>query len=175
MQLFNGFFTGAALLLALLVMLPALGLTNFKPWGDWQPKRGGWRSVMWDLVHSELGVVVVTYCHPVLGNAGTTTAPTAAQASSIPELAAQVFFADTDAQAVITHNWGLAPTFANWLWPQIFFNKALGGASDSSFATNFTFGISNTNSVTMNKLNTLGTGSGGTYNVYIRKPHSIGQ
>ncbi len=116
---------------------------------------------------------VVTYCHPILG-APTTTAPTGAQASQIPELAAQVFFADGDGAVVITHNWGLPNSFPTWLWPQVFFNKSLGGASDSSFATNFTFGLTNTNSVTMTKIG-LGTGQGGTYNVYLRRPHSAGQ
>ncbi len=52
--------------------------------------------------------------------------------------------------------------------------KALGGASDSSFATNFTFGLSNTNQVYITKVG-VGTGQGGTYNVWLRYPHSIGQ
>lgn len=125
------------------------------------------------LVPGEAGVVVVTYCHPILG-APTTTAPTSNQAQSIQELAAQVFFADSDTVATIVHNWGLPNSFPTWLWPQVFLHKSLGGASDSSFATNFTFGLTNTNSVTMTK-NGIGTGQGGTYNVYLRRPHSIGQ
>jgi hypothetical protein len=161
-------FYGAAVLLALLIASPALDL-----FGDWKPKRGPWRALLWDLLTSEAGVVVVTYCHPILG-APTITAPTAAQAAQIQELAAQVFFADTDTSAVITHNWGLPNSYPNWLWPQVFFNKSLGGASDSSFATNFTFGLTNTNSVTMTKIG-IGTGQGGTYNVYLRRPHSMGQ
>ena len=117
----------------------------------------------------------VTYCSPILG-APTTTAPTAAQASQIQELAAQVFFADSDTgPVVITHNWGAAGkcpnSFQNWLWPQVFFVKSLGGPSESSFATNFTFGLTNTNSVAMTKIG-IGTGQGGTYNVYLRVPYS---
>jgi hypothetical protein len=89
-------------------------------------------------------------------------------------LAAVVFFADADTAVVITHNWGLPNSFPTWLWPQVFFNKSLGSAADSTAATGFTFGLTNTNSVTMNKIG-VGAGQGGTYNVYLRRPHSIGQ
>jgi hypothetical protein len=154
-----------AALLAVLVQLSARAAETLKDLRNWTPP---------GLIPGEAGVVVVTYCHPKLG-APTTTAPTANQAQEMPELAAQVFFADAaDVLAVIVHNWGLPASFPTWLWPQVFVAKSLGGASDTSFATNFTFGLTNTNSVAMNKLS-VGVGSGGTYNVYLRRPHSIGQ
>ena len=162
-------YTGVALLLALLVSaLPALVHRQhlFVIREDWRhPLR-----LAFGVLQETLGVVVVTYSNPLQG-APTTTAPTGSQAALMPEIAAQVFFADTDAQAVIVHNWGYAVSAPGFLDPQVFFNKSLGGASDSSFATNFTFGLTNTNSVTMNKIG-VGTGSGGTYNVYLRKPYS---
>jgi hypothetical protein len=164
-------YLGAALLAVLALALPALAHKQ-----HWAVIREDWRRplrLMLLVLHEDLGVVVVTYCHPILG-APTTTAPTAAQAAQMNELAAQVFFADGDTQAVITHSMGLPNSFPTWLWPQVFFNKSLGGGSDSSFATNFTFGLTNTNSVTMNKIG-IGTGQGGTYNVYIRKPWSASQ
>jgi len=174
MNLIAAYF-GAALLAVLALALPALAHKE-----HWLVMRESWRyplRILLGVLESELGTVTVTYCHPILG-APTTTAPTAAQAAQIVELAATVFFADTDTQATITHNWGAAGkcpnSYQNWLWPQVFFVKALGGASDSSFATNITFGLTNTNSVTMNKVG-IGTGQGGTYNVYLRVPHSIGQ
>jgi hypothetical protein len=164
-------FAGAVLMALLMSVVPALVHREHRNF-----IRESWRHPLrlaLGVLTGELGLVVVTYCHPILG-APTTTAPTASQASQIPELAAQVFFADGDTAAVISHNWGLPNSFPTWLWPQVFFNKSLGGASDSSFATNFTFGLTNTNSVTMTKIGN-GTGQGGTYNVYLRRPHSIGQ
>lgn len=170
MELLFAYF-GAALVAVLALALPALAHTQ-----HWRVIREDWRyplRLVLGILSEELGVVVVTYCHPIIGTP-TTTAPTAAQARQMTELAAQVFFADTDTQAVITHNAGLPISFPTWLWPQVFFNKSLGGASDSSFATNFTFGLTNTNSVTMNKIG-IGTGQGGTYNVYLRFPWSASQ
>jgi hypothetical protein len=117
--------------------------------------------------------VVVTYCTPI-GGTPSTTPLTAAQASQVPEQQAQVFWADADTQAIFVHNWGLPNSFPTWLWPQCFVNKSSGGASDSSFATNFTFGLTNTNQVYITKVG-VGTGQGGTYNVYLRRPHSAGQ
>ena len=168
------FIVGAVLgLLAL--ALPALAHKQ-----HWAVLREDWRyplRLVMGILESELGATV-TYCHPILG-APTTTAPTAAQARQMPELAATVFFADNDAgPAVLTHNWGaaglLSNSFPTWLWPQVSFVKALGGGSDSSFATNFTFGLTNTNSVSMTKIG-VGTGQGGTYNVYLRSPWSASQ
>lgn len=167
MQLF--IYLGVALVALLVVLLPALAHKEHR-----NLIREEWRSplrLLFGVLTEELGVVVVTYCHPVLG-APTTTAPTGAQAAQIQELTAQVFFADADTAAVITHNWGLPNSFPTWLWPQCFIAKVLGASGDVFQA--FTFGLTNTNSVTVTKGNTT-AGGGGTYNVYIRRPHSIGQ
>lgn len=112
------------------------------------------------------------------------TAPTAAQvqASQVPTQNAQVFFADVDGAVTITHNWGgaglLGSTNALMLAAAAFIQasiiKVLGGAADSSFATNFTWGLTaNTNSITLTKLGN-GPGQGGTYQVTLRLPASPG-
>lgn len=156
-----------ALVALLLSALPALVYKC-----HWQEIRRAMRnplSMLDELLMGEAGVVVVTYAFPVSG----VTAPTAVQASQVPTQTAQVFFADTDTQAVVTHNWGLPASFPGFLFPECIMTKSLGGGSDSSFATGFTFGLTNTNSITINKLS-IGTGSGGTYNLVLRKPHSVG-
>lgn len=156
---------GAALLV-LLFLLPALVPCNFTRYlfGDWAPKRRPWRARIRDLVVSELGVVVVTYTWPNGPLGGTITPPTGAQANQAPVQTAQVFFADTDTQAVVIHNSQMPASFPSQLYPLVLMTKSLGGASDSSFATNFTIGKTNTNSITINKIG-VGTGSGGTYDV----------
>ena len=166
---------GAVLLALLISAMPALVHPQ-----HWKVLRGDARLLLRrpflflaDLFGSEVGTVSVTYCTPILGTPST-TAPTAAQAAQVVKQMAQVSFLDTDAVATITHNWGAAGKITNsspgWLLPIVMFNKSLGGASDSSFATEFTFGLTNTNSVTMTKIG-LGTGQGGTFNVYLRIPY----
>jgi hypothetical protein len=155
---------GAALMLALMIsLLPALEPIRklLRDARNWTPP---------GLIPGEAGVVVVTYCNPIQG-APTVTAPTAAQAAQIPEQQAQIFWADGDSQAVFQHNWGLPNSFPTWLWPQVIFEKSLGSSTDT-FRPLFTFGLTNTNSVTINKMSTI-VGSGGTYNVYLRRPHSL--
>ena len=151
---------GAWLLLAVLALaLPALSHKYHR-----QVIREDWRRplrLLLGLLESELGVVVVTYTWPILTTGTTTVAPTASQMASVPVLTAQVFFADTDTIATVVHNWGLPGSFNTAGFPIVIMTKSLGGASDSSFATNFTIGLS-TNSVTINKIG-LGTGQGGTY------------
>ncbi len=158
-----------AVLLALLVMLPALALfSNFKPFGDIQrkPLHGFFRT-LW---RSEVGAVVVTYCTPIGGTPSTT--PLAAnQASQVPEQTATISWQDADTQAIFVHNWGLPNSFPTFLFPMPIMVKLLGASGDPSFATAFTFGLTNTNQVYITK-QTLA--AGGTYAVYLRKPHSIG-
>lgn len=158
---------GAALIaLALLPALVRFDLMRFA-FGDYSPKVGPWRLIWRDFLRCEVGVVAITYLYPTGNNSA--TPPTALQASQTITETGQVFFADTDAQAVIVHNWGLAASAPFFLFPFIWMAKILGaGATDSSFATNFTYGFTNTNSVTINKLN-VGTGSGGTYAFWLRK------
>lgn len=154
---------GAALV-ALLASLPAL--VNLKTlWS---------RIQAWSLpglIPGEAGVVVVNYQSIFAGNGGTTP-PTAIQASELPTQTALVFWADVDTAAVVVHNWGLPASFPAFLFPEVWMHKALGESTDSSFATNFTFGIANTNQVTITKIG-VGVGSGGTYRVYMRRPGSM--
>lgn len=133
----------------------------------------GWRVLLRNLWVTDLGVTI-TYTSQFAGY-GTNTAPTAVQASQLQEQTAQVFFADADTQAVPIHNWGSLPGASSWasfLHPQIIFYAAQ-NTSSTSFETGFTFGLSNTNSITINKLSVI-AGSGGTYNLIMRRPHSIG-
>jgi len=163
-------FIGAALMALLVMLLPALAHIQHR-----NLIREDWRyplRLVFGVLQGTLGTIVVTYCTPILG-APTTTAITAAQANQVHEQQAVIFWADADTQALFTHNWGLPASFPTWLWPQVFMAKVLGSAADSSFATLFTFGLTNTNSVSITKFGN-GAGSGGTYNVWIRRPHSIG-
>ena len=146
---------GAALL-ALLASLPALAYETLKAAANWTPP---------GLIPGEAGVVVVTYTWPGVGLGGgpTVTAPTAALAKQVPIQTAQVFFADTDTEAIIVHNKGLPASFPAQLFPIIVVTKALGAATDGSFGTSFTFGKANTKQVYMSKISAVG--SGGTYNV----------
>ena len=155
-------YSAGLLLLALLAASPALDSIARFMWGDRRRMAFTWRGFWAD----QEGVVAITYLYPTGNNSS--TPPTAVQASQNIGQSGQVFFADTDTQAVIVHNWGLPASAPFFLFPFIWLAKALGGASDSSFATNFTFGFTNTNSITINKLS-IGTGSGGTYDFWLRK------
>ena len=161
MELFT--FTGAVLAALLVMVLPALAHKQ-----HWNVIREGWRHPLrlaLGVLTEELGVVVVTYTWPGVGLGGgpTVTAPTAALAKQVPVQTAQVFFADTDTEAIIVHNKGLPASFPAQLFPIIVVTKALGAATDGSFGTSFTFGKANTNQVYMTKISAVG--SGGTYNV----------
>jgi len=155
-------YSAGLLLLALLAASPALDSIARFMWGDRRRIAFTWRGFWVD----QEGVVAITYLFPTGNNSA--TAPTAVQASQTITQTALVFFADSDTQAVVTTNWGLPASAPFFGFPMIWMIKQLGGASDSSFATNFTFGITNTNSVTINKIGN-GTGSGGTYLLTLRK------
>jgi hypothetical protein len=153
-----------AVLAFVALALPALAIRykyGLAPLRDMRP-HGGWLDLVW----SELGSSV-TYCTPPYTPGS--TALTAPQAKQTPTQTFQVFWADTDSgDLTITHNWGLPASFPNWLLPEVSFVKQLGGGSDLSFATNFTFGLADTNAIHMNKVQ-IGTGTGGTYIVYARR------
>jgi hypothetical protein len=158
-----------AVLLGLLASLPALAQKQ-----HWRIVRTFWKTGTLNCIRAfateDWGVVVVTYCNR--GFSLSVTPLTQSQASQLPIQAAQIFFADTDAQAVFVHNWGLPNSYPNWLLPMVTVAKSLGGGSDPSFGSAFTFGLTNTNSVTLNKLS-VGAGSGGTYNVWLRRADTI--
>ena len=136
--------------------------------------RRSWLVIFRNFCISEMGVAITYTSHFTGWN--TSTAPTAIQASQLMEQTAEVYFDDADTQAVVVHNWGSSPGAASWaafLHPQVWMYCVMRTGTPSSFATGFTFGLSNTNSITINKIS-VGTGSGGTYNVVMRRPHSTG-
>ncbi len=168
---------GAVLCFGLLLALVAFLRFRFGLNGG-VPGRLTWRN-FW---LSEFGVFAVTYNTPGYVNANTTTAPTAAQASAMPELACIVSFADADATGTIVTNWGswylnnvpnALNSFASFLLPKITVVQIGNTASPSSFSTGFSFGLTNSNQVTMNKLS-LGVGSGGSFAVYLQRALSRG-
>lgn len=149
----------------------------------------GWLNAVRGFLVGELGSAI-NYLGPINLPPGSgvtaftsgATAPTAAQVQggSPPALYADVFFADADGAVNVVHNWGAAgllgatnaAMIANAAFIQVIVMKTLGGASDSSFATNFTFGLAgNTNQITITKIGN-GTGQGGTYRVCMRLPFS---
>jgi hypothetical protein len=171
---------------ALLVAVLALALPALANRQHWRLISEAWRTPLrlaLGLLQEELGVSVLYTSNIPLppGSAVTAftsgaTAPTVAQVtgSQVPAQQAQIFWADSDATGqVITHNWGAAGLLNSTqaINLQVWHIKLLGGGSDSSFATQFTYGLTNTNSITMTKIGN-GTGSGGTYNVYMRLPYS---
>lgn len=104
---------------------------------------------------------------------GSTTAPTATQASQLQKQSVIAQFgADTDVQALITHNWGLDASAPTYLEPEIFV-VAQTTVANNTVLPNFTFDLSNTNVVKMNKLSSGGTA--GNYIVTLRRPQSLGQ
>jgi hypothetical protein len=178
---------GAALLALLVLALPALAYRQ-----HWTVMREDWRQplrLLFGILAEELGSSIV-YNSNISYPVGCTvaafvagaTAPTLAQvqASQVPTQNAQIFWADGDGAVTVTHNWGAAGLLgstnaimlANAAFIQASMVKVLGGASDSSFATNFTYGLTaNTNSITITKVG-VGTGQGGTYQLTLRLPYS---
>jgi hypothetical protein len=139
----------------------------------------GYRVAVWPqfwrrLFTSELGVVSVLYF--VRGNGvlinGSATPPTAGQASVVHKQRAQVIMADSDTQALFTHNFGLDISAPTYLDPTIIVTAQLLNAG-GTFLTGFTFDVTNTNVVKINKLNALG--SGGTFIVELHDDRSAAQ
>lgn len=104
---------------------------------------------------------------------GSSTPPTAGQASQVQTQKALINFLDADTQALFTHNWGLdasAPTYRD---PEVHAHCETQGPLTATFLPLLTFDVTNTNVVKVNKP-ALG-GTAGTFIVTIRRPHSIGQ
>ncbi len=176
----NKMLIGAALLAVLAVVLPALVSRRFDllrfAWGDFRSRPLAWRE-MWAGLADERGAVAVTYFlrngNGLLIN-GAATPPTAIQASGVYVQKALISFADTDTQALFTHNWGLDVSAPTYFDPEILGIVQVGPAqAGQTWMPCFTFDLTNTNVVKINKLNFLGTG--GTYLFGLRRPHSVGQ
>lgn len=149
-----------AVLVPVLLGLAAVNLHLF--WAGRFARRGfSWRR-FWA---SELGAVTVTYFArsgvpggTVLIN-GSTTAPTAIQASQIAVLKVIVNFgADSDVQALITHNWGLDKSGPTYFDPQIFLMGLVNSIGvNNSYQASFSMDFTNTNVLKINKQNFVGT------------------
>jgi hypothetical protein len=100
---------------------------------------------------------------------GSSTPPTAIQAQGVYTQKAAVTFADTDTQALFTHNMGLDASAPTYFDPEILGVAVIGTAQPAqTWLPAFTFDFSSTNVLKINKLNALGTG--GTYLFGLRRP-----
>jgi len=118
--------------------------------------------------------MAVTVTYNVRGGVSTvvasTTAPTAAQAAQVQKQSATVVFgADSDTQAVFTHNWGLDVSAPGYLEPEILYYRT---SLPATFA-DVTFDITSTNVVKINKANAAGSAQ--TLVVVLRRPFSMVQ
>ena len=105
---------------------------------------------------------------------GSTTPPTAQQAAQVMKQAAQVIMLDTDTQALFTHNWGLDASAPTYWEPEILGPQAQGPSQVAgTWVPNFSYDLTNTNVVKINKVSFLG--SGGTFFFTLRRPQSTGQ
>ena len=120
-----------------------------------------------------LGTVAVTYGSfqdgggPGGGYTGGTTAPTTSQAQVVNSIIAQVFMADTDTTATITHNFQLTAAQLAALYPWICWYVAQFTSSNVQVQPLLSFALG-TNTVTITKASA--TSSGGTYNVIVQRP-----
>jgi hypothetical protein len=73
--------------------------------------------------------------------------------------------ADTETTTTLTHNWKLSTNAQALLYPFIIWYWTTAGTALISFA------LTDSSTVTITKLS--GTGSGGTFNVILMKPHTI--
>ncbi len=158
---------GAALLLVLLIGLPALDFITRFAWGDRRPKRAPFRSFFRDLLRSEEGAVTVTYYARGGGGItinGSTTSPTTTQGAMLQKVAATVAFGVTaDAQALFTHNMGLDASAPGYYEPEVSMEPQL----VTTYMPLITFDRLNTNVLKINKPATDGPT---TILVTIRRP-----
>lgn len=161
----SSFLIGPVLALALLAWLPYVGGLLRRAW---------WR----DLVASELGAVIPTLYFArsgipgglVLLN-GSSTPPTAIQASQIPVLKVQMVMTDGVIQGTITHNWGLDKSSPTYFDPEIWYvmQNSTDGAPGATWLPVLTFDLTNTNVVLVNKIvGGAATPTGGTFLITLR-------
>lgn len=95
---------------------------------------------------------------------GSTTAPTATQASQLQKQSATIAFGATgDVQALFTHNWGLDASAPTYFEPEVSCIQTL----DGTYFPSLTFDLSNTNVVKVNK---VATNQPATVLVVLRRP-----
>ncbi len=174
---------GAALLIALLLSMPALAtpqpvdthrltiVSDIDP-APSQPSQAV--RLVWILsLLAVAGTVTLTYKYPV----GTTVPPTAIQASQVQVVVGEVNWADSDTTTLFTHNFGIAtaPGFAGILPGLISFfpEVMIVNSGVSTVAAAISVAWTNGTTLTLGKGSIVGTA--GTIIVYVRKPHSIGQ
>jgi hypothetical protein len=105
------------------------------------------------------GVVAINYKYP------TAIAPVAGDVYGLGLVTAQVFMADTDLTAVITHSFGLSAQELVDLFPLVEINVAAGASVYPAFTLTRA-----TNTITLTKPSAVG--SGGTFEVGIMRPHT---
>jgi hypothetical protein len=106
--------------------------------------------------------ITVTYTYPVAG----ATAPTAAQARNRSMITGTIIMADGDTQVAVTHNWGLSAAELTDRFPWSTWNYVTPGTSPALVSWSRT-----SNVITFQKAS--GTGTGGTYEFTLERPHSI--
>lgn len=168
MELFT--FTGVALFALLVMVLPALAHKQ-----HWNVIREDWRyplRLIFGVLTSELGAVTVTYY--IRGSMtqvnGSTTAPTAAQASQVQKQSAIIVFGTVDdILGLFTHNWGLDASAPTYQEPEVLMEPISFGTTSWPLIT---FWRANTNVLqVMKRAGDKET----TIMVTLRRPHSTGQ
>ena len=157
---------GAGLAALFLMVAPALASTPT----NISPHALGWIAAALSL-GVVFGTVTVTYVWPV----SSTTAPTGAQAAKTMVVVAQVNWADADTTSLVTHNFGLGtvvtnafPTTGQYM-PEVILTPV--SASTAPFSSQ-TIAWTNSVAITIGKGSIVG--SGGTFVIYMRLPHSMG-
>ena len=183
MELLGTVYLGAALLLVLLALLPALDRVHITfggvtvsvlalIFGDIRGKRPSWRDMLREIAFDDLGAVTVTYYIRGANTTinGSTTAPTAAQASGVMKQSAIIVFGIVDdILGLFTHNWGLDASAPTYQEPEILMEPISFGTTSWPLIT---FWRANTNVVqVMKRAGDKET----TVMVTLRRPHSIGQ
>ena len=115
--------------------------------------------------------VTVTYTYPVAG----TTAPTAAQMGNANTVRAGIIAtADADVTATVTHNMALSVAELAAGQPEVIVTPTLSQALTALSA--WTVTAKATNTITLTKLASVGSGNAGSQlDVAVKRPHSIQQ
>jgi hypothetical protein len=157
---------GAGLAALFLMVAPALASTPT----DISPHSLAWIGIAL-CGAGILGTVTVTYKWPV----SSTVAPTGAQAAKTMVVVAEVNWADADTTTLVTHNFGLGtvvtnafPTTGQYM-PEVLVTETSKGTAG---IVSQTIAWTNSVAITIGKSSTAG--SGGTFVVYMRLPHSVG-